>query len=426
MLKGKRSLQVISGALAASGAGAALASANPPQNVQKKWGVDNAGDTKDSKVEKFLKGTAVALIAVTGVGLIILTVWAFVHKYVAINDLNNFLLSYTTCERNQELCARRIEDREKGIERLEEEIKNASVIEENGIKVDPSAITYDELEEILRNFGEYSEETRTRINSIKKEIQEIKENFLKLLEKNKEALKTVERGFDLDEFKKSEDVKKKNILELFEESKLYKENSEGFNINDEKYIKSFAKGYFFSFQKGHPNFSEQTNKEGFCEAYVDYLMGKNGNILKMMSKKENFASSIKNEKDRFKKIMNHLKIWDDTILSAFNKAKHAVSGLEESLKNPDFEKEREERLKTKEKLEELSSKKYKLKQSLAQLDLDKKQKTEREQYLKKYKDDYKKAKERKESLENKFWDFGKNFFKRHGNDDLFKNFNENV
>ena len=30
MLKGKRSLQVLSGALAASGAGTALASANPP------------------------------------------------------------------------------------------------------------------------------------------------------------------------------------------------------------------------------------------------------------------------------------------------------------------------------------------------------------------------------------------------------------
>ena len=386
-------------------------------------GVDNAGDTKDSKVEKFLKGTAVALIAVTGVGLIILTVWAFVHKYVAINDLNNFLLSYKMCERNQELCARRIKDGEEGIERLEEEINNASVIEENGIKVDPKTITYDELEEILGNFGEYSEKTSNRINSIKKEIQENKESFLKLLEENKEALKTVERGFDLDEFKKSEDVKNKNILELFEESKLYKENFGGIGIDD-KSMECATRVFFSKFKEEHSHLSGEMNTiKDFHKAYVDYLIGKNDNILKM-SKNENLIGFIKNDKDLFEHWLKSYEIWNNTILPAFNEAKRAVSYLEESLKSPNFEEERKKRSKTKEKLKELSSKKSKLQKSLARLDFDKKQKTEREQYLEKYKDDYEEAKKRKESLENKFWDFGENFFKLHGNDDLFKDFDK--
>ena len=57
-------------------------------------GVNNASNLKDSKAEKILKGALVTLITATGLGLLGLIVWAFVHKYIAIKDLDFILLKY--------------------------------------------------------------------------------------------------------------------------------------------------------------------------------------------------------------------------------------------------------------------------------------------------------------------------------------------
>jgi len=99
--------------------------------------------------------------------------------------------------------------------------------------------------------------------------------------------------------------------------------------------------------------------------------------------------------------MKAFTVLTNTILPAFNEAKKKLLNLENDTK---LKKEREERLETKEKLRYLLHE-YKTNKFLLYS-----AKIEAKEI----------AEKRKNSLENNFWDFGNNFFKLHGNDDLLQ------
>ena len=494
MIKKGYNSKIISGALAFLGAGTTLVSANTPQHEQKNGGnVNKTNYLKALKGKKILRRALIAIDIVLGV-VTILVFWAYIHKLVAINDLDKFLKGSALKEIKQRIpkITYRVE-----IEKLKTEINSFPVIEENGIKVDPRAITYEKLEKVLRNFGEYSESTN-------KKIAEINANFFKVLKNNINDLEILLDDSDIDKIK---DANENNILETFDniletlKTFLICKNSKEYTGLGVSAIKNFfINGTFQFLIKEWPDLPKEVceiyeDRENFYEDYFDYLLGKNGKILsKNLDKKviktiENCkkiynddmkaftvyknskkytdlgVSAIKNSfinenfqflieecpylPKKVRKIYKNLenfcedyfdyllagndkilsknldeeviktlkyckKNYDDdmkaftvltnNIIPAFYKAKNELLNLENDTK---LKKERTERLKTKEKLECLLNKHKNI--------------LGRESLLGFAKEEAKEmAEERKNSLENNFWDFGNNFFKLHGNDDLLQ------
>jgi|GEM_PF-4823659 len=408
MLKNKHSLQITSGILSASGVCTTLVSAEL-QNEQKIREVNNASDLKDSKAEKILKGALVTAIAATGLGLLGLIVWAFVHKYIAIKDLNSILSEYEVLQEKDinetkqiEKSEKKIEECERNIEECKKEVNEELVFYIDGetvklsdVVVDLSNMTYEQIHKISDESPCYGKNTIEQIASMEK----IKSNFLELLEKNKESLREMgeiyEISFDLDLIKnmgfygskadKPKDFEVTRILDIFEKEELYKKNSDNFDIEI---------------------------------AFSDYQIRINDILLRRNVAKYVGEEEVLQEKEKTLKTTREIfEIWGKVILPAFKKAKEKEKALKKLLESP---KVKEEKSITDKIKQNLWDKWVALRQRAEH----KKESNEIKESLNKMEENMKEAKRRKESLQNNFWDFGNNFFKLHGNDNLLTEFNK--
>lgn len=399
MLKGKRSLQVISGAMAVSGAGTALVGATPPQNMQKNGGANSADNAKDSKVEKILKGALVTLIAATGIGAVALTVWAFVHKSIAKSDLQEIIDSYEN--KRKELGNRGKSVIEKKINKLKDEIKSINIVGENGKKIDSENISIEELDTKYQKFKEKNGDAFKEYDAEMQSNKKDKESFLKLLEDNKEDLKVL--GFDVENFKNREDFTVDNILNLFLKV------SEEAGLTSYEYIDIKCGKLLESFLSKHQNFLLDNNleKKRFSLKYFyPYVKRGKGDILTFIKTEElrNEIKKCKDDLDEHKKLCEE--VFNNRIMVSFIDLERVVKSKEHFFEEGFFKKRDD--------YEKLLKKKKELKKKLSLLE----EIEQKESELKKEEKFYEEAIKRKKSLENSFWNFGKDFFKLHGNDDL--------
>ena len=246
-------------------------------------------------------------------------------------------------------------------------INGKLVFDKNGTLVKLGKISAKKLRKIYEEYTCYGRNTQKQIAQMEK----TKSDFLKLLEENKESLKLMgeiyKTPFDLDKIELDGKFEVTRILDIFENSKLYKENSNNFDIKT---------------------------------AVADLNTSKDCEKKALLIKEEDLEVARKS-----------FKIWGDKILPAFIKAKKQEKSLKELLASPRAEEEKKIGAKTKDQLSDLHV-------LLLIREFSQYSNEIIEKNLKNMKKIIDKAKERRESLQNNFWDFGNNFFKLHGNEDL--------
>lgn|GEM_PF-5082272 len=283
-MKSRHSLQVISGTfLAVQVTSTALVSATSPQSDQKIEGINQ----ENSKVGNNLKYTLVTIIAATGVGLLFLILWILVRKYVASRNLEIVFSYYENFKFN--LSARK-QDIDVLSSKIKKLINDMLIIAKDPSEKDEGALAAQE-----------------EMNKKKKN-----EEFLKLLELNKDGLKKLD--FDLENFKNREGFKVENTLVLF------KERMAVANLINGSYISMKLLKIFRKLKKNHIEFSNEGIDTDFGKAFAEYLLNEDKGIFNIV-KEEEIKKDIEECEKEFKEIKTiYLNVWCSTIEPALIEA----------------------------------------------------------------------------------------------------------